>query len=76
MDAKLTEPQLEELHQWVGAVPLSRPGRNLYRGFSDGVLMAKVAHHFYPRIIDLHESLQLEDAQQKSIEWPQYGARY
>jgi hypothetical protein len=54
MDAELTEAQVEELYQWVDTVPLSRRKKNLPRDFSDAVLMAEVVHHFYPRLVDLH----------------------
>jgi hypothetical protein len=54
MDTVLTEAQVEELYQWVDTVPLSRRKKNLPRDFSDAVLMAEVVHHFYPRLVDLH----------------------
>ena len=50
----LTDQQLEELYQWIDKIPLSRRKRNLSRDFSDGVLMAEVVAHFFPRLVDLH----------------------
>jgi hypothetical protein len=50
----LTETDLEDLYQWIDTVPLSRRKKNLPRDFSDAVLMSEVVHHFFPRLVDLH----------------------
>ncbi|OHS98239.1 hypothetical protein TRFO_35395 [Tritrichomonas foetus] len=50
----LTDEQLEDLYQWIDKIPLSRRKKNLSRDFSDGVLMAEVVAHFFPRFVDLH----------------------
>ena len=42
---------MEDLYAWVDSVPLSRPKRNIARDFSDGVLMAEILSHFYPKLV-------------------------
>jgi hypothetical protein len=32
----------------------SRPKKNIARDFSDGLLVAEIIHHLYPKMIDLH----------------------
>lgn len=45
--------QLEELLKWIDSIPLSRKKKNIIRDFSDGVLMAEICAHFYPKHVDL-----------------------
>ncbi|KAJ1484771.1 hypothetical protein T484DRAFT_1795922 [Baffinella frigidus] len=45
------EDEVEDLYAWVDSVPLSRPKRNIARDFSDGVLMAEILSHFYPKLV-------------------------
>lgn len=55
MDAPpLNEEELNSIYNWVDEIPLSRPKKNITRDFADGVLMAEVVAHYYPRLIELH----------------------
>ncbi|KAA3673653.1 uncharacterized protein DEA37_0012460 [Paragonimus westermani] len=45
---------LQNLYIWVDKVPLTRVKRNISRDFSDGVLMAEVMKHFFPKYVNLH----------------------
>lgn len=55
MDAPpLTEEELNDIYNWVDTIPLSRPKRHIGRDFSDGVLMAEIVHHFFPKLVELH----------------------
>ena len=36
----------------VDEIPLSRPKRSITRDFSDGVLMAEVVHHYFPKLVE------------------------
>lgn len=49
----MEEFQLEELLKWIDDIPLSWKKKNLSRDFSDGVLMAEICAHFYPKAVDL-----------------------
>ncbi|XP_054288543.1 sperm flagellar protein 1-like [Macrosteles quadrilineatus] len=46
--------EIEKLYSWIEGIPLSKPKKNLSRDFADGVLMAEVCKHFFPKIVDLH----------------------
>ena len=65
----LNEEQLQEVYHWVDEVPLSRAKRNIARDFSDGVLVAEVVKHFYPRDVDLHNYSQAHSVTQKLYNW-------
>ena len=66
---QLTDDQLDELYQWVDTIPLSRRKRNLVRDFSDGVLMAEVISHFYPKMVDLFNYSQALRVDSKIYNW-------
>jgi hypothetical protein len=53
----------------VDEVPLSRPKRNITRDFSDGVLMAEVVHHFFPRDVDVKNYAAANSVRQKLYNW-------
>jgi hypothetical protein len=63
------DDELQSLYLWVDDIPLSRPKRNITRDFSDGVLMAEAVHHFYPRLVDLHNYSAANSVQQKMYNW-------
>eukprot|EP01065_Artemidia_motanka_P000072 TRINITY_DN10020_c0_g1_i2.p1 TRINITY_DN10020_c0_g1~~TRINITY_DN10020_c0_g1_i2.p1 ORF type:complete len:203 (+),score=46.20 TRINITY_DN10020_c0_g1_i2:61-609(+) len=65
MDAE----ELQELYLWVDSLPLSRPKRNIARDFSDGMLVAEVLKHFFPRLVELHNYPQANSCSQKMINW-------
>ncbi|XP_070398066.1 sperm flagellar protein 1 isoform X1 [Nothobranchius furzeri] len=54
MELPLQEYEIENLLLWLDKIPLSRPKRNLRRDFSDGVLMAEVVKHFFPKYVELN----------------------
>jgi len=55
MDAPtLSEEELNSIYSWIDEIPLSRPKKNITRDFSDGVMFAEIIHHFFPRLIELH----------------------
>eukprot|EP00756_Hemistasia_phaeocysticola_P010017 Hpha_TRINITY_DN14982_c3_g1::TRINITY_DN14982_c3_g1_i1::g.143343::m.143343 len=61
--------ELQELYEWVDSLPLSRPKRNIARDFSDGMLVAEVLKHFFPRLVDLHNYPQANSQTQKQYNW-------
>ncbi|GLI60970.1 hypothetical protein VaNZ11_003224 [Volvox africanus] len=69
------ESELQGLYTWVDEIPLSRPKRNIARDFSDGVLMAEVIHHFYPKIVELHNYSSANGLQQKMYNWNTMNAK-
>lgn len=55
MDASsLTDQEINDIYTWVDTFNLSRPKKNIGRDFADGVLMAEIVHHFFPKLVELH----------------------
>ncbi|GFR47034.1 hypothetical protein Agub_g8719 [Astrephomene gubernaculifera] len=69
------ESELQGLYTWVDEIPLSRPKRNIARDFSDGVLMAEVVHHFFPKLVELHNYSSANGLQQKMYNWNTLNAK-
>lgn len=69
------EAELQDLYAWVDDIPLSRPKRNIARDFSDGVLVAEVVHHFFPRDVQLHNYSAANSFTQKMYNWNTMNAK-
>jgi uncharacterized protein (DUF3084 family) len=65
----LSEEELQLLYTWVDAIPLSRPKKNIARDFSDGVLMAEIVKHFFPKLVQLHNYSSASSQRQKLYNW-------
>ncbi|KAK3262806.1 hypothetical protein CYMTET_28359 [Cymbomonas tetramitiformis] len=63
------EDQLQQLYTWVDEIPLSRPKRNIARDFSDGVLVAEITSHYFPKYIELHNYSGANGISQKMYNW-------
>ena len=55
--------------EWVNSLGLSKKCRSINRDFSDGVLMSEVVHHFYPKLVDLHNYEQGLKIDTKIYNW-------
>lgn len=66
---ELGEQELEELYTWIDGIPLSRPKRNIARDFSDGVLVAELVHHYFPKEVQLHNYTSSNSTKQKLDNW-------
>ncbi|XP_077351481.1 sperm flagellar protein 1 isoform X1 [Festucalex cinctus] len=69
MDRELDEDELQDLYAWIDKIRLSRPKRNIANDFSDGVMVAEVVKHFFPKLIDLHNYTPASSTQQKLSNW-------
>lgn len=65
----LDEEELQLLYTWVDDIPLSRPKKNITRDFSDGVLMAEIARHFFPKLVQIHNYSSASSNTQKMYNW-------
>lgn len=65
----VTEEDLQNLYTWVDEIPLSRPKRNIARDFADGVLLAEVVAHYFPKLVELHNYSAANGMQQKLYNW-------
>lgn len=72
---ELSQEELQDLYVWVDEVPLSRPKRNIARDFSDGVLTAEVAYHFFPKLVQLHNYSAANSFAQKMYNWNTLNAK-
>uniref|UniRef100_A0A1B6CTH9 Calponin-homology (CH) domain-containing protein n=1 Tax=Clastoptera arizonana TaxID=38151 RepID=A0A1B6CTH9_9HEMI len=66
---QIGDNDIEQLYEWVDQIPFSRPKKNLTRDFSDGVLMAELLKHFYPRIVELHNYSPVNKLTAKINNW-------
>ncbi|KAL4427154.1 hypothetical protein ABPG77_001158 [Micractinium sp. CCAP 211/92] len=64
-----TDEELQALYEWVDGVPLSRPKKSIARDFADGVLMAELVHHYFPRLVELHNYSAAHNSTQKAYNW-------
>lgn len=69
MVAGMDEEELQRIYQWIDEIPLSRPKRNIARDFADGVLVAEVVAHYYPRMVELHNYPPANSFAQKLYNW-------
>ncbi|XP_034255783.1 sperm flagellar protein 1-like [Thrips palmi] len=44
----------EALASWLDQVPFSKARKNIPRDFADGVMMAELLKHYYPKLVELH----------------------
>ncbi|MEW5307052.1 MAG: hypothetical protein WDW38_002120 [Sanguina aurantia] len=65
----VSELELQGLYTWVDEIPLSRPKRNIARDFSDGVLMAEIVQHYFPKLVELHNYSSANGLAQKMYNW-------
>ena len=66
---QLSSEDLQEIYKWVDTIPLSRVKKNIARDFSDGVLISEVVHHFFPKLIELHNYSTTNSVSQKAYNW-------
>lgn len=69
LEDSLNEQELEELYAWVDKIPLSRPKKNIARDFSDGVLVAELLHHSFPKLVELHNYAGANATKNKLHNW-------
>jgi hypothetical protein len=71
----LTDEDLQRLYAWIDEIPLSRPKRAIARDFADGVLVAEVIAHYFPRLVELHNYPPANSTAQKLYNWDTLNAR-
>jgi len=69
MSVTLDDQELQRIYTWVDEIPLSRPKRNITRDFSDGVLLAEILHHYYPKLVEIHNYSGANSVRQKMYNW-------
>jgi len=65
----MDDEELQRIYQWVDEIPLSRPKRNIARDFSDGVLVAEIVAHYFPKLVEMHNYPAANSYTQKMYNW-------
>lgn len=60
---------MQTIYNWVDEIPLSRPKRNISRDFADGVLMAEIMAHYFPKYVEIHNYSQANSVAKKTYNW-------
>jgi len=71
----MDDDELQRIYTWVDEVPLTRPKRNIARDFADGVLTAEIVHHYFPRMIEIHNYPAANSYAQKMYNWNTLNAK-
>ncbi|XP_055859874.1 sperm flagellar protein 1-like [Biomphalaria glabrata] len=61
--------ELENLYQWVDSIPLSRPKNNIWKDFSDAVLVAEIIKHYFPFLVDVNNYHSAVGPKHKMENW-------
>ncbi|XP_078491672.1 sperm flagellar protein 1-like [Ciona intestinalis] len=68
-DEQLDEESMQSLFAWIDDIPLSRKKKNITRDFSDGLLVAEIVFHFFPKMVELHNYISANSVNQKMNNW-------
>jgi len=71
----MNDEELQRVYQWVDEVPLSRPKRNIARDFADGVLMAEIVAHYFPKLVEMHNYPAANSYKTKIYNWNTFNAK-
>ncbi|THD27779.1 Sperm flagellar protein 1 [Fasciola hepatica] len=67
--SEMDDVVLQGLYMWVDKVPLSRVKKNIARDFSDGVMMAELMKHFFPKYVNTHNFTACNSVESKKKNW-------
>ena len=65
----MSDEDLLSLYEWIDSIPLSREKKNISRDFCDGVLMAEIMKHYYPKMVDIYNYREASSTEQKLVNW-------
>ena len=65
----ISDEDLLTLYEWIDSIPLSREKKNIARDFCDGVLMAEIMKHYYPKLVDIYNYPGANSTQLKLVNW-------
>lgn len=74
-EVPFTEEELHDLYLWVDTIPITRPKKNIARDFSDGCCVAEILHHFFPKMVELHNYVPSMSRARKINNWETLNAR-
>ena len=65
----MSDEDLLSLYEWIDSIPLNREKKNISRDFCDGVLMAEIMKHYYPKMVDIYNYREASSTEQKLVNW-------
>ena len=68
-NVELDDISLQTLYSWIDSIPLSRRKKSLTRDFSDGLLVAEIVKHYFPKYVELHNYPSVNAMDLKLINW-------
>jgi len=71
----MDDEELQRIYQWVDDIPLTRPKRNIARDFADGVLVAEIVGHYFPKLIEVHNYPAANSYATKMYNWNTLNAK-
>ncbi|OWF50991.1 Sperm flagellar protein 1 [Mizuhopecten yessoensis] len=69
MEEYVDETEIATMVAWIDNIPLSRPKTNMSKDFEDGVMMAEIIKHYFPKLVDLHNYNPASSTKQKLENW-------
>ncbi|XP_050078742.1 sperm flagellar protein 1-like [Anopheles maculipalpis] len=66
---ELSTQELIEVYKWVKKFNLSKEIKNINRDLSDGVLVAEILKHLYPKLVELHNYTRCNAIRNKLDNW-------
>ncbi|XP_041776672.1 sperm flagellar protein 1-like [Anopheles merus] len=66
---QLSTQELIDVYQWVKQFNLSKDIKNINRDLTDGVLVAEILKHLYPKLVDLHNYTKCYATRNKLDNW-------
>eukprot|EP00796_Vickermania_ingenoplastis_P007220 gene7220-5073_t len=67
-DVPFTEEELHDLYMWAQK-------KNIARDFSDGCCVAEILHHYFPKLVELHNYVPAMGRARKIANWETLNAR-
>ncbi|XP_069139632.1 sperm flagellar protein 1-like isoform X2 [Argopecten irradians] len=65
----IDESEIAGMVAWLDHIPFSRPKTNLAKDFEDGVLIAEIVKHYFPKMVELHNYNPASSTKQKLENW-------
>uniref|UniRef100_A0A182KAS8 Calponin-homology (CH) domain-containing protein n=1 Tax=Anopheles christyi TaxID=43041 RepID=A0A182KAS8_9DIPT len=66
---QLSTQELIDVYHWVKKFILSKDIKNINRDLADGVLVAEILKHLYPKLVDLHNYTKCNATRNKLDNW-------
>ncbi|XP_069139640.1 sperm flagellar protein 1-like isoform X9 [Argopecten irradians] len=69
MESYIDETEFNTIVEWLSRLKFSRPKTTLEKDFEDGVLIAEIVKHYFPKMVELHNYNPASSTKQKLENW-------